>query len=177
MRCIAREGFEGSSMRRVAAEAGVSQPLLLHHFGSRSGLIEAVVRYAMSQFDEILSLQVEHADYDIGELLENLFGDRLAEVAARHDTLFLDLQAAAARDESIREIVAGVYARFQRDLAGTLRKVYPDATAAEARRVSYGLLALCESHQMFREIQLPGRRDRDAIEMARALVATLGDPR
>jgi len=38
---IARDGAAGSSVRAIAADADVSAGLILHHFGSKDGLLEA----------------------------------------------------------------------------------------------------------------------------------------
>ncbi len=40
---IARRGVRGLRVQEVAAEAGVSVPLLYHYFGSREGLLEAAL--------------------------------------------------------------------------------------------------------------------------------------
>ena len=58
-RCITEHGIEKSSLRRVAAEAGVTQPLLSHHFGSRAGLVDALVRYVLDEYDELLARGLE----------------------------------------------------------------------------------------------------------------------
>jgi TetR/AcrR family transcriptional regulator len=39
---FAERGYEGASLRAVARAAGVSQPLIHHHFGSKQGLWDAV---------------------------------------------------------------------------------------------------------------------------------------
>ncbi|NLG21793.1 MAG: helix-turn-helix transcriptional regulator, partial [Actinomycetales bacterium] len=36
-----RNGVKGTSMRAIAEEAGVSQALVVHHFGSKDGLQRA----------------------------------------------------------------------------------------------------------------------------------------
>ncbi len=38
---IGTNGGKATTVRRVAEEAGVSAPLILHHFGSKDGLVEA----------------------------------------------------------------------------------------------------------------------------------------
>ena len=43
-RRLAEVGPGGLRLQDLAAEAGVSHPTILHHFGSRDGLVEAVVR-------------------------------------------------------------------------------------------------------------------------------------
>lgn len=41
MRAFAAEGFAATSVRKVAADAGVSPGLVIHHFGSKAGLRQA----------------------------------------------------------------------------------------------------------------------------------------
>ena len=49
-------GPEGIRLQEVAADVGVSHPTILHHFGSRDGLVTAVLARAMSALDrEILA--------------------------------------------------------------------------------------------------------------------------
>src|ERR1044072_3288007 len=55
VRCFGREGF-AASLRTVAAEAGVSAALIVHHFGSKQGLIEACDARVLGVADEKLRL-------------------------------------------------------------------------------------------------------------------------
>ncbi len=48
-RLIATEGTRGATLRAIAREAGVSSPLVLHHFGSKQGVIEAVEEWVQTQ--------------------------------------------------------------------------------------------------------------------------------
>ena len=174
-RCIIAHGLDRSSMRLVAAEAGVSQPLLAHHFGSRAGLIEALVRHVVDQYDEALALALERLSQEGGAkvLLEYLFGGPYSEANDRDDGLFSELVTAATRDKVMRTQIGKAYARYQRILASHLRKTYPEASATECRRVAYGLMCLAESNEHLRAIDLPGRRPRDALESGRALMDSL----
>lgn len=52
---FAREGF-GASLRTVAAAAGVSAALIVHHFGSKQGLVEACDARVLGVADEKLRL-------------------------------------------------------------------------------------------------------------------------
>ncbi len=53
LRLFADHGHDAVSVRRVGAEAGVSPALVLHHFGSKAGLREAVDRYAAHLIDDV----------------------------------------------------------------------------------------------------------------------------
>ena len=46
-RSLVASGPAGIRLQEVAADVGVSHPTVLHHFGSREGLVEAVVARAM----------------------------------------------------------------------------------------------------------------------------------
>lgn len=49
IRLIARDGFEGMTMRAVAAEAGLSYGSLFHYFSSKDDLLMHAVRHSTSQ--------------------------------------------------------------------------------------------------------------------------------
>jgi len=41
--CFCEFGYEKSSMKRIAARAGVSQPLLHHHFDTKERLLQSAI--------------------------------------------------------------------------------------------------------------------------------------
>jgi AcrR family transcriptional regulator len=51
---LAEVGPAGLRLQDVAAEVGVSHPTVLHHFGSREGLVEAVVARSISALNRTL---------------------------------------------------------------------------------------------------------------------------
>jgi AcrR family transcriptional regulator len=55
MRLFAAEGVAASSLRAVAAAAGVSPGLIIHHFGSKQGLIRAVDESVIARIELALS--------------------------------------------------------------------------------------------------------------------------
>ncbi len=61
MALFAEKGFDGVTVRDISTAAEVSVGLINHHFGSKEGLREAVDRYFIAQFEEVL---FEQAAYD-----------------------------------------------------------------------------------------------------------------
>lgn len=61
LRCLARDGFAGTSMQRVADEAGVPKRAVVYYFATREGLMEHVVEYVGGQFVD----RVEEAIADL----------------------------------------------------------------------------------------------------------------
>ena len=85
---IARTGPEGLRLHDIAAAAGISHPLILHHFGSRAGLVRALTREAIAEFKDKLVAAMTERDYSIEQQLDRVFdafrnglGQRLAWLA------------------------------------------------------------------------------------------------
>jgi TetR/AcrR family transcriptional regulator, regulator of cefoperazone and chloramphenicol sensitivity len=71
-RLIATEGARGATLRAIAKEAGVSSPLVLHHFGSKQGVIEAVEEWVQTQeFAALMSAEPLLRSYIRRMLLES----------------------------------------------------------------------------------------------------------
>jgi AcrR family transcriptional regulator len=81
LRLFAEHGPEAVTVRQIAAAAGVSPGLILHHFGSKQGLREAVDQHVLALFDVMLGeMTGEHAD----DLFDPAASGSLAEAIVRH---------------------------------------------------------------------------------------------
>jgi AcrR family transcriptional regulator len=116
MELFARRGVATTSLRTVAGAAGVSPGLVIHHFGSKQGLFEAVDEAVVERFQE--RLRAVPLDGPAGELLERraariadlmksepvvcaYIARALAEGTETSADLFHRLFAAARRDEAL----------------------------------------------------------------------------
>lgn len=52
---FSKKGFEGTSMRDLASEAGVNLAMINYYFGSKEGLLEEVLQYNASYMTNILN--------------------------------------------------------------------------------------------------------------------------
>jgi AcrR family transcriptional regulator len=59
---IATEGVRGATLRAIATEAGVSAPLVLHHFGSKQGVAEAVEDWVQEQLRAVTADDGDYRD-------------------------------------------------------------------------------------------------------------------
>jgi AcrR family transcriptional regulator len=70
---IARTGPEGLRLQDIAAAAGISHPLILHHFGSREGLVRALTREAAAELRDKLVAAMASTEYSVEQLLDRVF--------------------------------------------------------------------------------------------------------
>jgi TetR/AcrR family transcriptional regulator, repressor for neighboring sulfatase len=79
---IASIGPEGLRLQDIAAAAGISHPLILHHFGSREGLVRALTREAVDELRAKLLSAMGSSEYSVEQQLDrvfNAFRDGLAQ--------------------------------------------------------------------------------------------------
>src|ERR1700746_2028338 len=70
---IARTGPEGLRLQDIAAEAGISHPLILHHFKNRAGLVRALTREAAAEFKDRLVAAMAQPQSSTEELIDRVF--------------------------------------------------------------------------------------------------------
>jgi AcrR family transcriptional regulator len=70
---IARSGPEGLRLQEIAAAAGISHPLILHHFGSREGLVRALVHEAVAELRDKLIAAMGSAESSLEQELDQVF--------------------------------------------------------------------------------------------------------
>jgi AcrR family transcriptional regulator len=70
---IARTGPEGLRLQEIAAAAGISHPLILHHFGSRAGLVRALTIEATIELRDKLVATMAQGGFTIGDQLDRVF--------------------------------------------------------------------------------------------------------
>jgi TetR/AcrR family transcriptional regulator, regulator of cefoperazone and chloramphenicol sensitivity len=81
LRLFSGRGPDGVSVRQIAAAAGVSPGLVLHHFGSKEGLRRAVDEHVLGLFDRMLAgMTGEHA----GDLYDPAASGSVAEAVVKY---------------------------------------------------------------------------------------------
>jgi AcrR family transcriptional regulator len=70
---MAQTGPAGIRLQDVAADLGISHPVILHHFGSREGLIRALTNRAMVELKDKLMLALHAAEVKTENILAEVF--------------------------------------------------------------------------------------------------------
>jgi len=70
---IASTGPEGLRLQDIAARAGISHSLILHHFGSRKGLVRALTRQAIAELRDKLVAAMASGESSVEQQLDRVF--------------------------------------------------------------------------------------------------------
>ncbi len=144
-RCLATRGAQGTSVRAICLEAGVSAGLLRHYFDGVDALIAATYRATGVQVAEALHLAVESvpADEPRGRLLAFLTASFRAPIAdPQLLATWLAFWSLSRTNAAIGKIHDEIYADNRRDLE-RLISACPN-TPADARLAAVALTALVD---------------------------------
>ena len=105
VRVVAERGLRGLTFRAVAAEAGVTQGLVTHHFGNRQTLIREALREA--GIESIGSTLAAERNPDLATFVEGLqaFLDETVELQAFQYEIALE----GRRDRELNGVVRDLY--------------------------------------------------------------------
>jgi AcrR family transcriptional regulator len=132
-----REGYNAASISKLAEASGLGKPGLLHHFGSKEQLMQAVLEYAREQFHAyVLSVAQEHLPPE--QRLEKLLRrqNRLAKYE-RRGCFFANMALETGRDEHFNPLITTLFEEWQQTVAGLYALV---STPETAREIAYRLL-------------------------------------
>ena len=156
---FAEHGVGDTSLRTLAAGIGTSHRMLNYHFGSREGLLAAVVEAVeRAEQDALVELMASHEDpFEAGAA----FWVRVADRAEVFAPLFFELSTHAMRGATYAEplrrwLTAG--------WADALREGYRRAGVDEARARVLALQSLAMARGLLFELSATG--DRAAVDAA-----------
>ena len=166
-RAFGRGGFDGVTVQEIADACGISRQGLLHHFGSKEGLLMALLRQRDSADEELFRRTLA----DSGSPFRAIVAVVRANSATPGITaMFTQLAAEAIRPEHpAHDFFHAVYTRIHQDLRVTLtdmqRRGLLDA-GIDADQLASGLVALRDglALQLFLRSEA-----RSADEMTRTL--------
>ncbi|HEX4336348.1 MAG TPA: TetR/AcrR family transcriptional regulator [Polyangiaceae bacterium] len=173
-------GPNGIRLQQIAEDVGVSHPAILHHFGSREGLIQAVVRRAIERLEaDLIAVLSEQSPSDkpLGvELIDRAFDVLVKGGHARVLAwLLLSGQWNIPAESRMRNIAEAAYAR-RLELEGDAPHATFEDTAFRMVLVALTIFGEALAGDAMRESA--GITGKDAAERFRAWLAELVmDPR
>lgn len=142
---LVEEGFEGVSVRKVAARAGVSIGAVQHHFPTKDAMLTAAMERASVEFEQRLQTRVP-ADATAVEALHAVADELLGLGPERRaaGVLWLARLARTSLDEPTRRTHAREWQEVEDLLTGLIRGALPAQGQNRCREDAAALLALLD---------------------------------
>ncbi len=131
--CFYELGYANTTTENIAQRAGVSRGAMLHHFPSRSGLIQATVKYLNQLRIEMFATEekaVQHgAEYS---RIEEGIDAYWAQLNTPTFVVFNELKVAARTDPELAAAVDPALEEFESAWYAAVKDVFPDLALSEA---------------------------------------------
>ena len=140
IRCLARDGYARLTMKRVAAEAGMTPGILHYYFRDKRAILGRAAATVMADLDRRVALETRGVRDARGQLRALLRAClKVATESRDFWTVFIELWGEALHDRELARLNRRTYARARRLLAdtvtrgvaaGAFRRAAPDEAAA-----------------------------------------------
>ena len=140
--CLVRYGYAGTTLNRVADEAGLARPLIRHNLGNRDDLLAATVERFINRSDEDMEawLSALPRVNPLGRLIDWLFDP---DTSDPHFIGVSDaLSIAAMEDENLERVLHRWNDRFVERLATIVHASRPGTEESDAITVAAGIAAI-----------------------------------
>lgn len=120
-----RKGYDAASVREIVELAGVTKPALYYHFGSKEGVLLAILRDAQRQFEESMARAIARPGTArermsaMCEELYGLFGLHVPVIRVAHWVALGPSDVAPSFDFTV----------FERSMAGALKRIIEQGQA------------------------------------------------
>jgi len=131
------DGYAGLTIAKVAARAGESKPLVVYHYGSKQGLVEASGR-AVAEMITKEALDAVAGARTVEEVIRGGFAgvDRLLEEDERLARLYFDLAAVSVVEPEVRRTITEVNEGWQEVLIQLLENAEDGPPPSQARTLA-----------------------------------------
>jgi AcrR family transcriptional regulator len=149
---LAADGYAGLSMRRVAAEVGMSLSNVQHYYQSKDLLVEALLLYTLEVFqqkmDGISAAMVSASRVEQFLSTADMFLEEITDPLTQ--AIFFEIWALASRDPFASALMDRMMARERKGIYNLIRGLNPDIPDAEYMQRAILMGAQIEGLMLFR---------------------------
>ena len=135
--CVAEKGFAAANTNRIVERAGVTWGVLQHHFGDKSGLLDAVLERGMEELEagfEAISIEDEDIHKRVARVVDGGFRIFTAPLSLASNEIEVNTRALRADDPRHAENLL----RMNRRVEGLALSALTEALGREPSRGVYG---------------------------------------
>jgi len=149
---LAREGYAGLSMRRVAQDAGMSLSNVQHYYGSKEQLLEALLLTIMDEFqskmDRIAVAMAGRPQVERFLSTVDMFLDEITDPEMH--AIFFEIWALASRHRFASNLMGKMMGRERRAVHGLIRGLNPAIDDARCMERAVLIVAQIQGLMLFR---------------------------
>ncbi|MBL0689971.1 MULTISPECIES: transcriptional regulator BetI [Pseudoalteromonas] len=138
---VAQKGLQATTINSISKNAGMSSGIISHYFGGKQGLIEATVRYLLSNLkDDLISKVNENTTAT--QRLMFIVESNFALVQQRKDTTrtWLSFWAQSMHDKELHRLQNVNSKRLQSNLTVSFKQLMPLAQATLAAELTAAMI-------------------------------------
>lgn len=173
-RSVAKYGLDGATLEVVAAEAGLSRPLIRHHLGNKNKMLEKLAQYIVDIFDEKSKELINTLPKTrrVNTIIEYLFADS-HEADHILVLVFTTLVTHSTKDAALGTLLKASVLDFETRIATEIRAEYPCATPQNVAAVAHGIVAIFFNLTSLKPLDLPHTNTINARAAVTALMQCL----
>ena len=129
--CFITIGYASTTTAKIAEKAGVSRGAMLHHFPSKTELIQAAVEYLHDKLGELYASNIEKITHDLPVDERNRRGLQGYWEYLSSDlfTAYHELCVAGRTDPELQHILEDSIARFDSNMLESNKELFPEWSA------------------------------------------------
>jgi TetR/AcrR family transcriptional repressor of bet genes len=138
---VAQKGLQATTINSISKNAGMSSGIISHYFGGKQGLIEATVRYLLSNLKDDLINKVDE-NTTATQRLMFIVESNFALVQQRKDTTrtWLSFWAQSMHDKELHRLQKVNSKRLQSNLTVSFKQLMPLAQATLAAELTAAMI-------------------------------------
>ena len=138
---VAQKGLQATTINSISKNAGMSSGIISHYFGGKQGLIEATVRYLLSNLKDDLISKVDE-NTTATQRLMFIVESNFALVQQRKDTTrtWLSFWAQSMHDKELHRLQNVNSKRLQSNLTVSFKQLMPLAQATLAAELTAAMI-------------------------------------
>ena len=138
---VAQKGLQATTINSISKNAGMSSGIISHYFGGKQGLIEATVRYLLSNLKYDLISKVDEKTTPTQRLMF-IVESNFALVQQRKDTTrtWLSFWAQSMHDKELHRLQNVNSKRLQSNLTVSFKQLMPLAQATLAAELTAAMI-------------------------------------
>ncbi|MDN3394391.1 transcriptional regulator BetI [Pseudoalteromonas sp. APC 3356] len=138
---VAQKGLQATTINSISKNAGMSSGIISHYFGGKQGLIEATVRYLLSNLKDDLISKVNEKTTPTQRLMF-IVESNFALVQQRKDTTrtWLSFWAQSMHDKELHRLQNVNSKRLQSNLTVSFKQLMPLAQANLAAELTAAMI-------------------------------------